>query len=67
MAYADIQELTWDEVDLVSGAATLREVSEAFLVGAGVGGTIGGIAGAAPGAAAGVLIGGAVGVVALFL
>lgn len=49
-----MQELTWEEVDVVGGGGDRRD---AFLIGAGVGGLIGAVGGV-PGAAAGALIGG---------
>jgi hypothetical protein len=38
----DIVDLNFDELDLVDGGHTLREISEAFLVGAGAGAIVGG-------------------------
>jgi hypothetical protein len=54
-----MQELTWDEVEAVSGGGDRRD---AFLIGAGVGGLVGAVGGV-PGAAAGALIGGVVALV----
>ncbi|TXI84897.1 MAG: hypothetical protein E6Q40_08620 [Cupriavidus sp.] len=49
-----MQDLTWDEVDEVSGGG---DRLDAFLIGAGVGGVVGAVGGV-PGSAAGALIGG---------
>ncbi len=62
-----IMELSELEVLEVSGAWTLREVSEAFLVGAGAGAIVGGIATGGGGALPGAAIGGVAGVVVYFL
>jgi hypothetical protein len=54
----NIHELNFDEIDFVSGSASL---GEAILIGAGTGGLIAGMGGAnPPGIAAGALIGGVV-------
>lgn len=54
-----IQELSFDEIELVDGAS--HRYAEAFLVGAAAGAFIGGFGGP-EGAAAGALIGGLIGV-----
>lgn len=55
-----IHELSFDEIDAISGAS---ELGENVLVFGGAGGAIGGLIGGPKGAAVGVLVGAAVGVI----